>query len=292
MRYTIPAFTLSLMISTAAFAETTQKSAIDALPKEGAVSLSGTVDKIVDKDTFILRDASGKTIDVHTAANLNLQPGAYVSVKGEKTSEIAGMGEEIKAATVNTTAHAKTTAKAETRGTVEKTMDKLASGTPRSAEETPYAMKNNKADLPDTSYDVDVNRDKNGDIHVSSERQPDLKRNEAGVPINNNPDSSVQHGTSAKANVKADVNSHVALGTIDSLPEKGNVELKGKVARVGGTDSFTLEDANGKTIKVETASKADVKAGDMVKVNGVMSDRLLGMGRQIESAKVMTLGSN
>jgi uncharacterized protein YdeI (BOF family) len=96
MRFTITALTASLMVSTAAFAANdSMKSAATAAPEAGAVTLSGTVDKLVDKDTFVLRDASGNRIDVNTASPLAVKEGDVVSVKGQKSPETMGMGVEI-----------------------------------------------------------------------------------------------------------------------------------------------------------------------------------------------------
>jgi uncharacterized protein YdeI (BOF family) len=105
MRHTITASALSaaLLISTAAYADNTTHSSqatIDTLPIAGTVSLSGVVERVVDGDTFILRDNADETIDVHTATNVSVNVGDHVSVRGEKTDEIAGMGEEITQASV------------------------------------------------------------------------------------------------------------------------------------------------------------------------------------------------
>lgn len=97
---TITALTAALLISTAAHAETSASASVESLPDKGMVSLSGTVDRVVDGDTFVLRDAAGDTIDVHSNAQLTLKKGDSVSVKGEKTAEIAGMGAEIEKANV------------------------------------------------------------------------------------------------------------------------------------------------------------------------------------------------
>lgn len=296
MRLTITALTASLLISTAAFAANdTVKSAIDALPAKGAVSISGTVDRVVDEDTFILRDASGKTIDVNGAAAHNVKVGQSVSVKGQKTAEVAGMGEEINAATVTGGVVGKATTKA--ASLTDKASEKFANATDKTERiaansnateplDTPYANKNNQAELPNTAYDVDVSRTKNGGVEISTDRTADVKRDAAGVAIHQ---EGVKADMKADANVKADTS---VLSNIDALPESGTVNLNGVVSRVSGTDSFTLEGANGKTINVQTASTATVKEGDSVKVSGQIGDRLLGFGRQVEGANVMVVGSS
>lgn len=298
MRLTITALTASLLVSTAAIAaDANVKSSIDALPAKGSVSVSGTVDRIVDNDTFILRDAAGQTIDVHSASALTIKEGQQVSVKGEKTAEIAGMGEEIKAASITGGAMGKVAAKttstvgglvdtasAKVSKVADKTERVAANATSVKPTETPYAEKNNHSDLPNTAYDVDVNRTKDGSINVSADRTADVKRDAAGVAI---------HSDAVKADAKVDAKASApVLSNIETLPESGPVELSGVVSRVSGNDSFTLKGADGKTINVQTASTATVKEGDSVRVDGQISDRLLGFGKQVEGAKVMVLGSN
>lgn len=297
MRLTITALTASLLVSTAAIAaDTSVKSSIDALPAKGSVSISGTVDRVVDNDTFILRDAAGETIDVHSASALTVKEGQQVSVKGEKTAEVAGMGEEIKAASITGGAMGKVAAK--TTSTVgglvdtaatkvsnvaDKTERVAANATSVEPTDTPYSNKNNKADLPNTAYDVDVNRDKDGSINVSADRTADVKRDAAGAAI---------HSDAVRADAKVDAKASApVLSNIETLPESGPVELSGVVSRVSGNDSFTLKGADGKTINVQTASTATVKEGDSVRVDGQISDRLLGFGKQVEGAKVMVVGS-
>lgn len=299
MRLTITALTASLLVSTAAIAaDANVKSSIDALPAKGSVSVSGTVDRIVDNDTFILRDAANQTIDVHSASALTVKQGQNVTVKGEKTDEIAGMGEEIKATSIVGGAMGKvaatttstvggvvdrTTAKVSEMG--EKTERVAANATSVEPMETPYAAKNNQAELPNTAYDVDVNRDKDGSINVSADRTADVKRDAAGVAI---------HSDAVKADAKADVNvgaNAPVLSNIDTLPASGAVNLSGVVSRVSGDDSFTLKGADGKTINVQTATTSTVKEGDTVRVDGQISDRLLGFGKQVEGAKVMVVGA-
>lgn len=71
------------------------------LPKEGNVTRIGTVQRIVDENTFILLDQqTGQTVDVHTVNNLSLKEGTRVRVKGTADSDVLGMGHEIVNATV------------------------------------------------------------------------------------------------------------------------------------------------------------------------------------------------
>lgn len=76
------------------------KDTIGSLPREGSVELSGVVDKVSDEKTFILRDAEGKTIDIHTASNVEVRPGDMVSVNGNVKSKLLGLGREIESAKV------------------------------------------------------------------------------------------------------------------------------------------------------------------------------------------------
>jgi hypothetical protein len=72
------------------------------LPKSGMVTREGTVERVVDKDTFILRDKlTNKTVDVHTTGNNQVAVGDRVLVKGKAESEMLGMGHQIVSAAVS-----------------------------------------------------------------------------------------------------------------------------------------------------------------------------------------------
>lgn len=255
---TLTALSAALLVSTAAYAANTtvsSKATIGTLPEKGAVSLSGTVDRVVDGDTFILRDSADKTIDVHTASNVTVKKGDHVSVKGEKTAELAGMGEEINKATVTVGTH-------------------MASNSDMKTMETPYAAKNNTDPQKPAAYDLDA------DIDVSAEKVAD-----AG-------EVTAREATIATAtDMEADVDTSITNDTIANLPKEGSVELNGVVAEVDSPDNFTLRDAAGKTIEVQTASNVEVAPGDTVSVNGNVKSKLLGLGRQIESAKVIVVSA-
>lgn len=281
MRITIPALTASLLISTAAFAEGTAKSAIDALPERGVVTLSGTVERVSDEDTFILRDNAGKTIDVHTARVTPLNTGDQVTIKGEKTAEIAGIGEEIRSATVVEFNEMAKVQKAEP-SMADRVM---ASGPAVTPTDTPYANRNNQNTPPNTAYDVDVDRTQNG-IEISADRTADVKRDAAGVAV---PAASLNKSGDTRS---VESRNTASLSKIEALPPQGTVKLSGVVASVEGKNQFTLQDSVGKTINVKTTSAVDIKEGDAVNVSGMVDDRFLGFGRKIESAKVMVVGSN
>lgn len=68
---------------------------VDNLPSSGNVMLMGTVQRIADRDTFILRDDAGNTIDVHTNAALQVRNGERVQVNGTVQSEALGIGREV-----------------------------------------------------------------------------------------------------------------------------------------------------------------------------------------------------
>jgi uncharacterized protein YdeI (BOF family) len=65
------------------------------LPPSGNVTLMGTVDRIADRDTFILKDENGYTIDVHTDNALQIRTGDRVQVLGMVQSEALGVGREV-----------------------------------------------------------------------------------------------------------------------------------------------------------------------------------------------------
>ena len=83
---------------------------IESLPQTGTVSLSGTVASVGDEDTFTLKDKSGETIDIHTTETISFVEGARVKVQGQITDEAMGLGEEIKASSVNVLSANKTAA--------------------------------------------------------------------------------------------------------------------------------------------------------------------------------------
>lgn len=318
MRHTITvsALTAALLVSTAAYAQTASVGAdasISALPDSGTVSLTGTVERVSNDTKFILRDAAGETIDVHTESKLSVKEGDMVSVKGEKTSEIAGIGNEIEKATVTVTDKASASAQATTQM--------------RAENESPAEARNNTEAKKTAAYDADIDVDADGDVAktaeartVNSDDKPANARDknnrttaayDADVDVDVDGDvkqvaeagemtaaEATAAGT-AKANATANAvagkatSATAALNdTIEALPKEGSVELNGVVDRVSNDTKFILRDASGKTIDVHTASTADVKAGDTVSVNGDMKSELLGFGRKIENAKVLELSAS
>ena len=72
-----------------------------SLPRSGQVVRDGTVERIVDTNTFILRDNETRdTVDVHASRELELDAGDRVQVNGMMESEMLGIGREIVGATV------------------------------------------------------------------------------------------------------------------------------------------------------------------------------------------------
>lgn len=67
-----------------------------------------------------------------------------------------------------------------------------------------------------------------------------------------------------------------AAGTassISDLPAKGKVNIQGVVDYVEDRDTFTLRDARGETITINTRGAADVRAGEVVAVNGYKTSK-------------------
>ncbi len=108
MQYSLKTLTalagaLALQAGAAMAAGDTTNTTRTEIPKSGQVSLNGTVERVVDQDTFILRDqATGKTVDVHTNASLTIKAGDRVQVNGTAESEALGIGHEIVNASVTT----------------------------------------------------------------------------------------------------------------------------------------------------------------------------------------------
>ncbi len=98
--------TAVLATGSAAYAQSIKVNAdakqVDALPKAGKVTISGVVEDIVNDNKLILKDSAGKTIDVNTEAAIKAEEGQTVTVTGEMSSEVAGMGKEINKAVVST----------------------------------------------------------------------------------------------------------------------------------------------------------------------------------------------
>lgn len=301
---TLTAITAALLVSTSAFAmdmKASSEASIDSLPDKGAVSLSGTVDKVIDGDTFILRDSEGETIDVHTASNVNVNKGDVISVKGDKTAEVAGIGEEINNASITLSGEVKkmaSTAKdtvknttAATTGAVAGAVGALTSANIDANTKARVEMKNEEnmespgkaSDNTETkktaAYDIDVDVDADTDKVASA---GEMTAGEATRLSNDKAEKAADRATSTVANVQ---------GTIDALPKEGIAELNGVVAEVDNDQSFTLRDSEGKTIEVNTASNVEVQPGDTVSVNGNVKSKLLGLGREIESAKVLVVSA-
>lgn len=98
MRYTLK--TLCALTSALALQAGMAMAAND-MPIKGKVSRVGTVESIVDGDTFILKDRlTDKNVDVHTTSTENLELGERVSVEGTARAEMIGMGHQIVNASV------------------------------------------------------------------------------------------------------------------------------------------------------------------------------------------------
>lgn len=93
---------LVLALSTPALAQSAASTAINQLPEEGNVQISGTVSAVDGANEFTLQDATGK-VDVSTSAPANVKEGDQVNVNGEVNTGFFG-GKEIENATVNTAA--------------------------------------------------------------------------------------------------------------------------------------------------------------------------------------------
>lgn len=86
--------------------------------------------------------------------------------------------------------------------------------------------------------------------------------------------------------------SAMAEGTIATLGNEGSVTLSGMVESVQDNNKFTLKDANGDTIDVNSKSGFNVNKGERVTVSGVLDAEMLGMGKEINSASVTRTSAN
>jgi hypothetical protein len=80
-----------------------------------------------------------------------------------------------------------------------------------------------------------------------------------------------------------------AATTLKQLPKEGYVVLIGSVDDIDGEKEFTLRSAEGETIEVNSITTLALNEGDRVRVTGVLDDTLLGLGQEIDSAKVVVL---
>jgi uncharacterized protein YdeI (BOF family) len=73
---------------------------IENLPDQGDITISGTVERVIDQNKMIISDRTGDTIDVNTNQPIDIKMGETVTVKGNLDSEIAGIGKQIVDATI------------------------------------------------------------------------------------------------------------------------------------------------------------------------------------------------
>lgn len=250
---------------------------IESLPQTGTVSLSGTVASVSDEDTFTLKDKSGETIDVHTTETISFVEGARVKVQGQITDEAMGLGEEIKASSVNVLNSNKTAAveadsKAglqvgESEGVGVDIQASVTREQPKSvkgekAEQNAAARRDNsKAEVASYDLDADVDAD-------NIEARPEAE-------------TGAKDATEMAATLEGD--------SIDNLPKQGRITLTGTVDDIDGSNKFTLRDANGETIDVNTATNLTVAKGDRVKVMGQVKSEFAGLGREIQATDVMSV---
>lgn len=93
----------------------------------------------------------------------------------------------------------------------------------------------------------------------------------------------------ANVNLGAGVNNTMDMvenSVIERLPDQGNVSLTGTVTDVDENE-YVVQDSQGETIDVKaTATAQDIQVGDKVRVDGQMTDELLGLGQEIERANI------
>jgi ribosome-associated protein YbcJ (S4-like RNA binding protein) len=90
-----------MLIATSAMAQGAMTgTSIKQLPKEGQVTISGTVDNMENNREFTLRDLNGDTVEIEAKTDLNIKEGDRVEVSGVIDSSFMGMDKEIDATTV------------------------------------------------------------------------------------------------------------------------------------------------------------------------------------------------
>ncbi len=239
---------------------------VKTLPKSGAsVSLDGTVESVSNNKNFTLRDATGATIDVESDQEIALNKGDRVSVDGKVDSTLLGFSKEIDASSIRITERANadmasedtsrstgnflTDAQKATTGAIAGAGSAIGSA----ADSTVNATKNAASSVSDTASNA---------ANSVSERASNMM------------DSSKEwHGGE--------------YGSIDKLPEKGQVMIEAKVASVSDDmKRFVIEDETGETIDVHSSVAVNLREGDTVKVKGEMRDEIAGMGEEITAYEV------
>lgn len=92
--------------------EKAQNAHVNALPEQGMVKLTGTIDQVQSEKNFVLKDPTGRVgVNIQSAQNLVLAPGAEVSVIGYVSNTT--LGKEVNATRVMLMSDASDTAAAQ-----------------------------------------------------------------------------------------------------------------------------------------------------------------------------------
>ena len=134
----------------------------------------------------------------------------------------------------------------------------------------------------------------NGDrVRVSGEMRDEVAGfgEEIGIAsvevLNNN--ASTQAAARDMAKLAPAAGGAEAASVIDGLPQEGTVSLSGTVDKINNDTKFTLRDAAGEKIDINTSAKVAVNEGDSVNVDGRIQPEAAGMGREIIATDVTKL---
>lgn len=289
-------------------------SAIDALPQEGNVMISGMVSSVEKEDrSFTLRDDSGQTIDVHTRDRIRVTKGDMVRVEGIMQDEALGLGEQIvkarvkitkqgnaadaerakKRSDMNNRAYEKRSNNAETQADRDSMFKKVASVAGDDDGKVSLSGTVTKVDNGERKFNL---RDASGaEIEVHTSHAFTLREGDR-VEVSGKAANIVAATAELVARAGEDVarNQEQRDGreysAIEALPQEGNVMITGTVDSIERNDGrFILRDKSGATIDVHSEGELNITRGTLVRVNGVMSDEALGLGEQIVSARVQVV---
>lgn len=289
-------------------------SAIDALPQEGNVMISGMVSSVEKEDrSFTLRDDAGQTIDVHTRDRIRVTKGDMVRVEGIMQDEALGLGEQIvkarvkitkqgnaadaerakKRSDMNNKAYEKRANNADTQADRDSMFKKVASVAGDDDGQVSLSGTVTKVDKGERKFNL---RDASGaEIEVHTSHAFTLREGDR-VEVSGKAANIVAATAELVARAGEDVarNQEQRDGreysAIEALPQEGNVMITGTVDSIERNDGrFILRDKSGATIDVHSEGELNITRGTLVRVNGVMSDEALGLGEQIVSARVQVV---
>ena len=236
---------------------------IKDLPKKGTVSLSGIVTELDGDKEFTLRDAQNDTIEIEAKSKTNVREGDLVSVIGGVDTGMLGLDKEIDADTVTINRKASNIIHAEKEPSLGKTANAVADSVSKTTSE---AVNATGAALGSAGSAIADTAKKGADAVTDAAK---TTKDAVSSRVNKMADPSKEwHGGE--------------YGSIDKLPDSGNVAISGEVTSVSSDSKrFVIKDETDETIDIHTTQPLNIREGDKVKVKGEMRDEIAGIGQEI-----------